>query len=285
MPSTLYATEIKTFRSTYDGRKADRVSVESRELIKALSDVQATLQTAHAHLEKLGTAITGQSVMNAYWQLRSGRTPTGSFVRMEAMSLPKVYEEFLIWKKFVIVGDRRKRTDAQIASTTYETYPKRWILIQGYLARLKQTQLPVQAVRYEFATNLKEWLNRQRKPNGDHYSPATINKVISLLKMLMNYALSKGYIEYSTVDTFLCRGSSPANPKPLTKQQLDLLETCELPHLLRHICDSWLIAGELCLHYSDYRELPKMKIVSSDGMRFIQHDRSKQAGSKLVADC
>jgi hypothetical protein len=125
-------------------------------------------------------------------------------------------------------------------------------------------------------------MNQQRKPDGEPYSPATINKVISLLKMLMNYALSKGYIKFSSVNTFPCRGSSPANPKPLTKAQLDHLETCELPFILRHICDSWLVAGELCLHYSDYMELPTMKFITSSGLRFIQHQRSKQAGSNLV---
>ncbi|WP_461115741.1 hypothetical protein, partial [Spirosoma jeollabukense] len=114
------------------------------------------------------------------------------------------------------------------------------------------------------------------------YSPATVDKVISLLKMLMNYALSKGYVEYSAVNTFPWSGSSSANPRPPTRAQIDHLETCELPYLLRHICDSWLVASELCLHYSDYMELPTLTFISHEGHPYMQHQRCKQADSTLT---
>ena len=100
--------------------------------------------------------------------------------------------------------------------------------------------------------------------------------------MLMTYAQSKSYVSTNPISSFACRGGSAANPKPLTIEQLDYLETCDLPRKLRHVCDSWLIAGELCLHYSDYVQLPSIRFITQpDGRRYIQHERSKQQGSSL----
>ncbi|MVM35499.1 hypothetical protein GO755_36090 [Spirosoma sp. HMF4905] len=282
VPSTPYATEIKTFRSVWDGRKAIRVGAESRELANALSDVQATLEAAHSHLEKLGAPVSGQSVMNAYWQLRSGRRPTGSFVRMEAMSLPKVYEEFLVWKESCIEPNRRKRQDDQISQATYDTYPRRWVMIMEYLAYIKSSKLSILLVNTPFTTNFKEWLRKHKKPDGQVYAPASINKAISLLKMLTTYALSKGYIDTNPIANFACRGGSPANPKPLTEEHMQKLETCELPSFQRWVCDSWLVAAELCKHYSDYMELRGAKIeIRPNGKGIVEQERSKQAGMSL----
>jgi len=113
--------------------------------------------------------------------------------------------------------------------------------------------------------------------------PATRNKSLSFLKTLITYAQSKGYVEHNPILSLKTRGNSVADPKPLTQEQMAYLEVCELPPVLRHYCDSWLVAGELCLHHSDFCKLPQFKFITlSDGKRIAQHNRSKQHGSKLL---
>ncbi|GAB4038624.1 phage integrase SAM-like domain-containing protein [Spirosoma jeollabukense] len=267
-----YATGIKTFYETWKGRQSDPIPFDSRELIKALGNYQGRIESAHETLLRMDQPIDGQAVMNV---VRSD-DPSGKLI-----TLARVYDEFMTARRDMVERDQKKRTIDQISLATYETYPKRWSLIQGYLVYIKRSQMPVRAIMYSFATDLKEWLNKQRKPSGERYNPATINKVISLLKMLMGYSLSKGYVGFNPVRDFACRGGSVANPKPLTKEQLDDLETCPLPHHLRHVCDSWLVAGELCLHYADYMKLPTIKFITRKGIEFIQHPRSKQQGTNL----
>ena len=268
-----YSTDIRTTRAIWEGRKNRKLSAESRELIKALVKYEETIEAAHSIMVKEEMVIDGEAIIKS---VRSGDL-TGSNA-----TLAQVYGEFMKAKKAVVVSDRRKRADSQIAPATYETYRTRWTMIQGYLAHIKRPHLPVRAIKYEFATNLAEWFIMQKRANGQPYSVIYANKIIRLAKQLMTYALSKGYIGHSPLDSFACRGSSIANPKPLTKEQIDQLENCDLPSILRHACDSWIVAGELCLHHADFSELPKIKFIQVDELRFIQHDRSKQTGSRLI---
>lgn len=264
-----YSTGIKTLHSVWADRANSPVPFESKALAKELMDYQARCELAHETLLRLEQPIDGQALMNL---VRSDE-PGGNLI-----TLAQVYKEFMNSRREMVVKEQSKRSIDEISLATYETYPKRWSLIQGYLVHINRTKLPVRAVLYSTATDMKEWLRKQRKPDGERYSAATVNKVISLFKMLMGYALSKGYVGFNAIRDFSCRGGSVANPKPLTKEQLDDLETCPLPHHLRHICDSWLVAAELCLHYSDYMKLPTIKIRTSKGMDYIQHPRSKQQG-------
>lgn len=268
-----YNTGIKTFYRVWKDRQCDSVPQESQALVKELIDYQARIEAAHETLLRLEQPIDGQAIINVV----KSDDPSGKLI-----TLALVYHEFMSARREMVVNDQRKRSIDQISLATYETYPKRWSLIQGYLVHIKRTQMPVRGILYSFATDLKEWLTKQHKPGGERYNPATINKVISLLKMLMGYALSKGYIGFNPVRDFSCRGGSVANPKPLTKEQLDDLETCPLPHQLRHVCDSWLVAGELCLHYSDFMKLPSIKFITRNGVQYIQHPRSKQQDSNLI---
>jgi hypothetical protein len=268
-----YSTGIKTFYEVWANRQFGNAPRDSRDLIRNLGMYQAKLEAAHETLLRMEQPIDGQTIMN----MVKTDDPAGRLI-----TLQRVYQEFMAAKREMVVADQRKRSLDQIAPATYETYPKRWEMIYAFLVHIKRQQMPIRGIMYSFATDLKEWLNKQRKPDGDHYNPATINKVISLLKQLMSYALTKGYVGFNAVGDFACRGGSVANPKPLTKEQLDDLEACPLPYLLRHICDSWLVAGELCLHYSDYMQLPDMKFITQSEIQFIQHPRSKQQGSNLI---
>ncbi|MCK8496062.1 phage integrase SAM-like domain-containing protein [Spirosoma sp. RP8] len=281
-----YSTGITTYRAVWDGRKAPRINQSSRDLIDELATYQKLLEEAYTQLQKRGGPIDGQSVMNAgQWIIQQQRLPqeTTSQSPFEVVTLMRVYNEFIAFKEDVMEPNRHKRKEGQIATATFETYSRRWALILGYLEHIKRTKLPIVSVTYPFATSLKEWLIKQRKWDGNPYETASINKVISLLKQLVTYALSKGYIEFNPLESFACRGGSPANPKPLSEDQLNQLETCQLPPTLRRICDSWLVAAELCLHHSDFMELPRMQIIARPGgQRFIQHDRSKQTGSNLL---
>lgn len=267
-----YATGIKTFESVWRGRQLEKPPLESRQLVKELINYQARIEAAHEALLRLDQPIDGEALMNT---VQKG-DPSGKVI-----TLMQVYTEFMQARAAMIEPRQELRTCDQISNATFNSYPKRWEMIYGYLVSINRTKMPVGAILYPFATELKEFLTRQQKGGGRRYMPVTVNKAISFLKQLMSYAVSKGYIGFNPVRDFACRGGSVANPKPLTKEQLDLLETCELPYLWRRICDSWLVAAELCLHYSDFMKIPKMKFIEKDGILFIQHTRSKQQGSSL----
>jgi hypothetical protein len=287
-----FTTGIRTFHSVWIGRQNPRPSLESKALTVKLIKYQQQLEEAHAELVKKGGRIDVQAMMEAMaWLeqkatgLNIGRANNDPFA---PVTLLRVYEEFMAWKETMIEPDHRKRSPDQISDETYKTYPKRWVMVQSYLHSIKRPRYPVHDVNLPFTNALNEWLRKQAKPDGTKYESATVNKVISLLKMLMTYAMGKGYVESNPAREFSCRGGSPANPKPLTESDMYQLETCDLGNpLLRHVCDSWLVAAELCLHHADFVQLKNMDFVTvqtkaGGTRRFIQHDRSKQSGTSLV---
>jgi hypothetical protein len=267
-----HGTSIRTFRSVWDGRKAQRLSNESKALINELSTYEALIEAIYRDLMSRDEIADGEAIMQI---IKRGGSLHGA-------TLPDVYTEFLTARKAMIQPDQRLRQPDQISIATFATYAKRWDMIQLYLVTSGRTNVPVTAINYGFVTRFKEYLVAYRSPRYDAYSSATINKCISLLKQLITYAQSKNYVRANTIANFACRGGSAAKPKPLSEANLTLLETVQLSRKLRHVCDSWLIAGELCLHYADYMKLPTMKFVNYQGRVYIQHERSKQQGTSLV---
>ncbi|WP_139361601.1 phage integrase SAM-like domain-containing protein [Spirosoma sp. 209] len=289
-----YTTEIRTTRAAWDGRIAVRKSAEAKELINQIAAYEALLREAHDELSRQASQeqklLDGEAVLNAARWLKINQDKAdmafaqaaGAPSPFELATFPRLYDEFMASRKRLIEPDGRKRQPDQIGPSTYETYPKRWALLFSYLQAIKRTRMPVLNVDAPFAYDLKDWLLDQHQSNGTRYSMATINKVLSFLKQLMEYAVQKRYVKENYVRDVSCRGGSPPNPKPLSERQLILLEECELPPMLRWVCDSWLVAGELCLHYSDYMELRTMRVVTTEkGNRFYTHERSKQTGRSL----
>ncbi|MVM36346.1 hypothetical protein GO755_40460 [Spirosoma sp. HMF4905] len=282
IPYGPYGTKITTTKGLWDLRRSLRPTPEVRELNRQISSVQNELEVAHAELcrqireQQTGLIINGPMVLDIWKRLKS----------VNPVTLAEVYGEFIAWKKSMIQPNRRIRKPEQISPATFKTYPKWWVLIQQFLHHKKQLRMPVMNVEYAIATNLVEWMVKQHTSRGAKtktYAQSSISKTIKLLKMLLIYAQSKGYVRYNVLATFSIPAGSPADPKPLTEGQMNQLETAELPPALRHQCDSWLVAAELCLHYADFMELPNMKFVTSEtGKLFIQHDRAKQAGTKLI---
>lgn len=284
-----YNTPIRTNRTVWDARRSVRPKVDIaddvRELRRQMSAYQADVEAAHAELsrqiysdETPALVIDGPSVLDMMKRMQLGE--------LSPISLQEVYSQFFAAKKAVLQPNRKIRRQGQISLGTLKTYPKRWTLIQQFLAYQKRPKFPVASVSFRFATELKEWLEQQprsRRASGT-YDRVTIHKVVGLLKMLMVYAQSKEYIKVNTLASFSVKGASnPADPKPLTFEQMDQLETCELPPVLRFQCDSWLVAAELCFHYADYCELPQMKFTHMEsGVLMVQHNRAKQTGTNLV---
>jgi hypothetical protein len=286
------STGIKTFHAYYLGRADAQPTPKAKALTRQLLEFEMLVEYVHGELSKRGGVITGEAIAKGvkWLKVTNGAQPErllsaayDSGNPFEIVTLPRVYREFMEAKKNTIEPVIEKRKDGQISPNTYDSYPKRWAMIFGYLDSQKKTNYPVLNVDYPFATNLKEFFRQLKKDNGDPYETSTINKGISFLKMLLKYAQEKGYIQQNPLVSFSCRGGSPANPKPLTEAHLQQLEACELTPYLRQLCDSWLLAAELCLHHADFMNLPNTKFIertSTEGItkRFIQHNRRKQPG-------
>lgn len=266
------ATDIYCFRKDWDGRQASRPSKGSEVLMDRLSDFQRLLEAIHADLFVKGKPADGELIL----KIAKGEGPEA------AGTLAAVYSEFMVARESMIEHNRRKRSIDQISEETYKSYPKRWAMIELYLFHDKRGNIPIGSVNYASTTRFKEFLRAYRSKRNEAYASATINKAISFLKMLVTYAQSKGYAEANVITNFACRGGSAANPKPLSDETIHYLEACDLPETLRLICDSWLIVGELCLHYSDYMKLRFMPFITYKGGTYIQNERSKQRGTSLV---
>ena len=283
-----YNTPIQAQKIVWESRRSVRPKADIadavRELNRQVSSYQNDLEESHAELSRQNREMTtpalidGPGVLNMLRRLQAG-----PFV---PVTLPDVYRQFMAARQTLVQQNRKTRTPDQIAESTYKSYPKRWVLIQQFLQSRKTPRLPVASVSYKITTDLLEWLRRQPKSRaGDGpYAPASIKKVIDLMKALLTYAQSKEYIPVSPIAKFSVRGgSSKPNPKPLTEAQMCHLETCELPPVLRFQCDSWLVAAELCLHYVDYMQLPQMPTEQAkSGTTYIVHERGKQNAPHLV---
>ncbi|WP_421827074.1 phage integrase SAM-like domain-containing protein [Larkinella sp.] len=299
-----FSTRIPANYSVWARRKSDPDQEEVQELVNLVNTFESLLKKAYQYLLTQQEKITPDQIITyakkyqvaenrLQFQLSIAREPQDFQRAYERFALAtqespvcipiqQAYQEYYAHQKRQINDDSGRHVD-QISTSTWLSYPKRWRLINAYLISLKQPDFPVGKVNYPFVTNLKEWLTCQPQANGMPYRPATINKTIAFLKTLITYAQKKGFVEVNPILSFKCRGGSVADPKPLTKQQINQLETCELSPVLRHYCDSWLVAGELCLHHADFMRLPKFRFkMLASGIRIAQNSRAKQQGSKLI---
>lgn len=269
-----FATGIKTDWRTWQSSRSARPNAEAKLLCKEMMAFETLVNQIADEMQKNKKAITPATLHQEVRDFVSGN--------FSGVTLERVYDEFMQWADSRLERSPAHRTEESISKATFDTYPKRWAMIHDYLRTNKLLSFPIENVDYPFAFRLKEWLQAQRQANGKPYQPVTINKVISLLKQLMTYALSKGHTKQHALHNFSCRGGSPANPKPLTEAHMDHLETCELPYGLRRFCDSWLVAAELCLHYADFSELASCVFIQREGRRFMQRKRMKQQGRTLM---
>lgn len=272
---TPYSTGIETTREIWDSRWDPKPSSESKELLREMNAFETLAEDAYRQLLKAQPVVTGQMLIKGIKSAINGDEQV-------VLTLVSVYNEFMAARRLQIQDRIDQRKPDQISGSTYRSYPKRWSMITAYLHATKQSDVPVVNVDYPFAFKCKEWLQKQPQPNGKLYESSTINKAISLLKQILGYATGKGHIKAHPLLNFVCRGGSPANPKPLTEEQMQLLETCELPIMLRRFCDSWLVAGELCLHYSDFVKLKESQFVRRDDQRYLQIKRTKQQDGTLT---
>ncbi|QIP12246.1 hypothetical protein G8759_06190 [Spirosoma aureum] len=285
---TPFSTRIKTFRSIWDGRKALRVSQESQALTKQIVDFQTLIETVHEELCRSGRVVTLKAIQkNIFWLRKNSKkgdlsAASSRLGPLEVVSLATVYKEFRRIRSKMIQENGIIRKPDEISLGTYKTYGVRWRLIDRYLKHIGEPDYPVLDVNVAFATNLQEFIIDQRKTTGMPYDSSTVRAVITLLKSLLKYAVAKGYLgDKSPLSDYTVRGGSTPNPNPITREQLDYLETLTLSPELRAVCDSWMVAAELCMHHADYLKLQTARIIDLEGEQFVQLSRTKQKGTRL----
>ncbi|GAB3331355.1 hypothetical protein GCM10027299_37090 [Larkinella ripae] len=199
-------------------------------------------------------------------------------------TLKEVYEEFITFRKSLVNDNQYTRTEDQVSQNTYDANIASWNRIYQFLQFRREEKLLVKDLRRSFFSEFKEWLLKQPVPHfGTRYKSSTIHKTQGFLGMLCEYAIDKEYIATNPAPAGRKKIGQKPKPKPLSVEMLDYLETVELPEHFRFPLDCWLIAGELCLHYADYMNLPVMKIHTFEsGIRYIHHPRKKQHGIDLM---
>jgi hypothetical protein len=258
------------------------VGKASRDLSEELDDFRNIVKSAHKLLIEEGLEVDGEALLERIWQVR-GHSKSRTSGTTGPVTLKRIYTEYLASRKPQVHSNRKTRAYPQISPNTYDKYPFVWDRIETYLTSIKRPNLPLSAITYPFLTKFVEWFTMRFKEDGTQYSSLTIHESVVFLKSLCTYAQSKGYLEHNPVLSFKCRTRFKADPQPLIFQQVEFLEIADLPTNLRHVCDSWLVAAELCLHYSDYKQIRTIKFTTlPSGKRMIRILRTKTGEEQTV---
>ena len=135
-----------------------------------------------------------------------------------------------------------------------------------------------QAVDPPFIKAYSHFLSTQ--PMGGAFA----TKCVKLLTEVLQWAVNEGHIRELRIRSF--RGTCVAVEPPynLTKAEILRLESLHLTPDQARVRDAiWLLARELCLHYSDYLELkPEHFSLDTYGRLTFQKYRVKQEAGRHI---
>ncbi|GAB3937250.1 phage integrase SAM-like domain-containing protein [Larkinella terrae] len=260
---------------------------DKKKLIAAPFLHQLTLQLMEQEEElslyrPYGTQTPAYQDRFTAWQTRIENLIETGTVAVER-KLVDVFEEYKTFRIKLINDDQYTRTDDEISKKTFENDISQWQLILRYLEANQLVGLLMVSVKPSFLVNFKEWAMNQLVGNtGRKVKASTIALSQTFFGRLCRYAVSKEYIKNDPTSSYTIRTGRTSGAKPLSVETLNQLEDAELEAEDRWIIDSWLVAGELCLHHADYCSLPIMKIHRfKNGIQYINHPRKKQRGTRL----
>ena len=267
-PSGPFCTSIQCTKAIWDSRRSVRPPHEAQVLTKNLVKWEESIYSAAKTLFDEGEPITAKALINEK-----------NCKASNIITLTRLYNLYIDHKKSRIGSrDPQERHIDQISHATYQTYIKRWAQLRRYLQERKLSDMPAHKADGPFAQSYFTWLRSKE------IALATATKYSKLLNEILNWGVSQGLIRMVVCGA---KGGSTAAVKPpynITEEEVNRIEALEFSDSkMRGIRDGWLLARELCLHFSDYAGLlPEHFSVNKENKVVFEKARQKQqAGRNL----
>lgn len=280
LPGTIYAliyvegqkeetrtTGIRCSRADWDNRTSPGRSQVAKDLNEKLVLWERSISQAARVLLDRGDAVTAGSLLDEK-----------NHINQPLLTLQAVFEKFLAHKR-TLVGPKesRNRLPHQIAPDTYESYEKRWKWLTRYLSHKRQSGILLLKVDAPFVHGYYYHLTAQS------LGAAYATKCVKLLTEVCQWAFNAGHSRELRTGGF--RGSNQAvtGPYNLTEADICRMESLVLDPYQTKVRDAFLLARELCLHYSDYREMkPEHFSRDSQGRLIFEKLRWKQESGRSI---
>ena len=261
-------TFIRCTRSDWDARGKPRPSHAAQLLNKGLVKWEESIYSAAKSLHDKGEPITPQNLIQE-------KNIAGQHV----VTLKQVYQAYVAFKEKQIGSDcPQERHSGQITKSTFITYAKRWACLRRYLVETRQPNMLAYKATSPFINAYYTWLQTQQ------LSPTTATKYAKLLSEILHWGVGEGLIKNMVVEGFRGQGGATTPPHNVTEEEVQRIEALVFNDpKMDAIRDGWLLARELCLHYSDYVALrPEHFTLNKDNRVVFEKARQKQESGRNI---
>jgi hypothetical protein len=264
----LQTTDIRAQRVDWDNRTTPRNSPLAKELNEKIEMWRDSLRSAAYSLRSKGERITPRALMDEI-----------TYADKPQYSVVEVVEKFVAHKKATIGHDRAgQRTPGQITHGTYRTYEIRLQWLIKFLKAKRTPNLTINKIDSPLLAAYHHFLMQQPKVGAAHAS-----NCIKFLNAVCEWAILTGLT--APMLRVKPRGTTQAQSRPhnVIESEVRRMELLVLPPSMTKVRDGWLLARELCLHYSDYMAL-RARHFSRDarGRLVFEKPRTKQESGRNI---
>lgn len=264
----LRSSGIRCSVEEWKSRSASRRSEKAKDLAEKLVLHERTINKAADNLFSKGDPVTAETI---YQEIAA--------MNAAPLLFSELLDQFGAYKKSRIgPDDPAKRKVGEITRGTYRNFLKYRVHLDSYLLKEKKTRLWANQITSSFVTKFNAYLTRTLGLGG-----AYATKVTKLVTEACHWGFSQGLMILGGVDAF--KGTAVAESKPynIPEEIICRIEALELPTTLARVRDGFLLARELCLHYSDYYNLKAEDFsIDKHGRIILDKMRQKQEAGRNI---
>lgn len=264
----IQTTGIRCEPDEWRNRATPRRSQAAKELNEKIVLWERSLMSAARTLSDRGDAVTADTLISEK-----------NYITTPLLTLAQVYALFSKHKENLIGrDDATKRRPDQISRDTFRTYATRWSWVEKYLKSKRTPSLLAIKVDAPFVESYHAWLSMQ-----DGIGAAYATKCVKLLTEVCQWAFRAGHIRELRTGGFRGTGVAESAPFNVSEEDVIRIEQLDLSGEHARIRDGWLLARELCLHYSDYMSLrPHHFFADKRGRMVFEKFRVKQESGRRI---
>ena len=167
-----------------------------------------------------------------------------------------------------------KRTKGR-EDSTLTTYRTRKQNIEAFLKENYSIDLLISQVKYRHCEKLELWMNTQMEKGKPRFCQNNINKHITLIKQVLDYAVNEEYITNNPIGRLFLDYEKAKPPVYLLPDQRQLLLDCSMKSLEKER-DVAVFLFSTGLSYTDYLSLSSEHLLKvPSGEMFIKKQRDK----------
>ncbi|GAB2554446.1 hypothetical protein [Spirosoma areae] len=262
------STGIRATREDWDNRTARGQSLSAKDLNEKLVLWERSAHSAARTINDRGDVVTPGGIVEEM-----------TYATRPLLALSDVVDKFLAYKKTTVGPDKAElRKPGQICYGTYHSYHRRRLWLSRFLKARQTPNLVIRKVDSQFIQAFTNFLSQQ-PTLGAAYAA----KCVKLLTEVCNWATLSGLIDPLAVGHYRATTLAEKPPHNVTEEEVLRIEALELPTQLGRVRDGWLLARELCLHYSDYLQVKKEHFSwGKHGHLIFEKARQKQESARGI---